>query len=257
MIKHIIKSTLLGATVVLAATVGIKAYAGVDVEVRGQRGVPATSDYDGLAKPYGGSIGLLYNDWLWARVGLEKGEDKFYGQPMGKYYAGTAEIGFRAELTEKLSVRIGGGYWFPFRHDLNPYIKDEMTYTHLVNRHYNEGRPIPLNPVVDEPQGFQQKYIGCSTYQAQGRPEHPNCFQSAYDTSYSLFFTAEVAYEVFKDLEIGINYRYLPANNYIAIGINDGRIYMNHNDPNLPGGWWMEDGHRNLSTVSATITYRF
>lgn len=194
------------------------------------------------------SVGLMY-DQFYLRGGIESMQDRLLGQPMGRIKAATAEAGIRLPL-KSLSLELGGGYWFPLGQTQNGAIIDEMAYTHLVNRHANEGRPIPLLAVRPNAEGFEQKYVGCRV------STHPNCYDSTYEYEPSPYLRASLQY-VLGSVELGFDYRFLSAKNYMAIGINDGRIHMLDDLANAPGGWWMEHGGRNLSTVGFSVRWRF
>jgi len=253
-LSEVLKTTALCCVVIGALTSAIAAKAELEVETEAHYGIPAADNFDGVSgSSYGASVGLLWNDKLWIRGGWGKDKDVLLGQPMSKNQVFTLEGGIKVQLVEDLSIRLGGGYWFPYGSSQTPEIIDEMAYTYLVNNHYNISRPIPLDEVSPG------RYKGCNTYEAFGQTPHPNCYQATYDLDPSLFFTIELAYEVLTDLEVGINYRHLPARSYIAIGKNDGRIYNSPSDVDnaAGGGWWMEHGHRNFSTFNVVIRYRF
>jgi hypothetical protein len=253
-LTEVAKTLAITGAVIGLLTGAIASEANVDVEVEAHYGTAVAGSYDGVAGgSYGASVGLLWDDKLWIRGGWGKDKDVLLGQPMSKNQVATVEGGIRVELVKDLSLRLGGGYWFPYGVSQTPEIIDEMTYTHLVNNHYNPGRPIPLDEVSPG------RYFGCSTYEARGQEPHPNCFQSTYDLDPSLFFTVELSYNIWRDLDLGLSYRHLPARSYIAIGKNDGRIYQSPSDVDnaAGGGWWMEHGTRNFSTLNVVIRYRF
>ena len=254
-LNEVLKSAaLLSIIVGMVATSTVTRARNVEIEAEARYGVASADSYDGVSGgSYGGSVGILWNDRLWARGGWGKDKDNLLGQPMSKNQVFTIEGGIKVELVEDLSLRLGGGYWFPYGSSQTPEIIDEMTYTHLVNNHYNVGRPIPLDQVAPG------RYFGCSTYEARGQEPHPNCYQSTYDLDPSVFFTLELSYNIWANLDIGLSYRHLPARSYIAIGKNDGRIYNSPSDVDNAngGGWWMEHGTRNFSTVNVVLRYRF
>ena len=212
------------------------------------------ADYDGVHSWRHMNVGIGYRSFN-LRAGFERGRDQWYGQPMGRFDAATLEGSYRFKATDKLTVELGLGYWHPLWVQRHDEIIDEMAYTHLVNRHANRGRPIPLRPVNPNPQGFQQEFVGCMTQDARGRDRHPNCFDAAYEYKPSPYARAGVSYSVTDHIELSLNYRLLRAWNYVAIGLNDGRIFMAPKD--APGGWWMEDGRRNFDTLSVGLRWRF
>ena len=220
----------------------------LEVQVGGGYGRSTSESFDGMNNYKYGELGLLYDDRYWITGGYERSDDDFYGQPMAAINAATIAAGVKLPLVDKLHLNVGMGYWIP-KLTIRPEIQDEMTYTHLVNRHENIGRPIPLHPVYPDPQGFQQMYMGC------GNSDHVNCFDSTYQIDSSPFALIGLEYEFTSWLSAGIRYRWLRPSNYMAIGINDGRIYMDWDE--APGGWWMENGSRNFDTITFDFKLKY
>ena len=212
---------------------------------------PVADDYDGVHSWRQLNVGAQYRSGF-LRAGLERGRDQFYGQPMGRFDAVTLETGLRFDLGKALSADVGVGFWTPLTVQRLDYIIDEMTFTHLVNRHENTGRPIPLKKVY--PNGAYP-YQGCMTQRLRGQVEHPNCYDSAYTYKTSPYVRFSLNYAVTGWMNVTLQYRVLRARNYIAIGINDGRIFKDPDE--VKGGWWMEDGRRNFDTLSVGVRFRY
>jgi opacity protein-like surface antigen len=221
---------------------------GLEIQAGAGYGRGMSESFDGLDGLRYGSLGLMYDRRYWVSAGYERGQDKFYGQPMAEVRAYTAMAGIRVPVAENLNFVGGAGMWWPSL-SIRGEIQDEMTYTHLVNRHHNEGRPIPLIPSYPDATGMRQKYRGCLTEQVD------NCYDSTYQLEPSPLIVLGLEYDINSYTTVGIRYRWLRASTYMAIGINDGRIHMDWDE--APGGWWMEDGTRNFDTLSLELKLNF
>lgn len=244
--KHIIEGLLL-TLVLWGCLYALDASAELTPEIGGAYHLTASGDdYSGYRNNKQAYVGLLYNDSYFTRLGYERGRDNFLGQPLGRIDAITVAAGFRVEVAPRLSLEASAGVWVPIWVKQNGLIIDEVTFTHLVNNHANEGRPIPLKQARP---GHPYPYVGCKSEAID------NCYDATVDYHESLYATLGLSYALTDSLSANVSYRYLPARQYMAIGINDGRIHMLDDQANAPGGWWMEDGTRDFSTIQLDLRW--
>ena len=161
------------------------------------------------------------NMYLW--YGKEKPDVNVLGQFMGNTTIDGFGVGTRYDIG-KLAVFIEGGYGFVSL-DAQKSQQYEVNYTYLVGRHAVGNRRIPLD---------------CAS---------SGCYGGDFGTDYSIddavMGRVGIEYQAFKHGKLSASYRWMHADEYIAIYDFDRR--------EANAGWWEETNTRNFSAFEIGI----
>lgn len=204
------------------------------------------SSFDG----YGDSNRLyaaVEENGFFVQGGIENGKSRIKGQPWIKSDAVTVGAGYRVDITDRFSFGVSGGWWEPVTTSLDPAVRDEIAFTYLVSRHHLDGlKPIPLQQIINPDTGTPD-YAPCNDWGGGAFPDQ--CYDSEAWVEGGWYADIGFTVKAIDGLELGINYRYLRPDSYIAVFDPERRANG--------AGWWEERGLLNYDTVNLSVQWRF
>lgn len=173
-----------------------------------------------LTEPaYKANIGYK-NVYVWGSY--QEQDIRMLGQGMGE----SSLLGVGLGVTESWgdwSVFLEGG-WGMIDYTPDHQVVDEVSYTHLLNRHRNDGRTVP----------FKQCYNASDCNR-----EYVNEYEDAF------IGRIGVAYELMDHISLTVGYRFMRAPQYIAAWDIDRKANG--------GGYWEERINHDLSAVELGV----